>query len=366
MKIALVHPFAWPEVRRGGERYVDDLAWYLRGAGHVVDVIAGTRQGASHTKGGTGDDIRLRHLPGLRRGGVAITDVETFGARALPRLLRRRYDIVHAFVPAAALAARLAGQRTVFTLLGHPTADLLAAKPAQARLLAAVLRHSSAVTALSGPVAGDVARLLGRRPVVIPPGVRMEGFAPTARAAVPTILFASAMRPEKGLDVLLRAFAAVAAETPTARLVLCGPGDPGWAFDAVGASFEPYRDRVDVVGAGAPGELPARFAAAHVTALPSRNEAFGLVLAESLASGTPVVGCRGGGADDIVTDGVGAIVAHGDPDALAAGLQEALGLAADAATASRCVARARAWDWRETIGPHHETLYRDVAEFHRV
>src|SRR5439155_26035519 len=42
LRIAVVHPFSWPEVRRGGERYLDDLVWYLTEAGHAVDVITGT------------------------------------------------------------------------------------------------------------------------------------------------------------------------------------------------------------------------------------------------------------------------------------------------------------------------------------
>ena len=42
MYVALVHPYSWPEVKRGGERYLADIAWYLGEAGHTVDVITGT------------------------------------------------------------------------------------------------------------------------------------------------------------------------------------------------------------------------------------------------------------------------------------------------------------------------------------
>ena len=366
MRVALLSPYVWPEVRRGGERYLDDLAWYLRGAGHDVDVITGTARQPGVTRTEHGDDVRLKQLRGLWRGRVQVTAVETFGARVLPTLLRRRYDIVHSLVPTATLAARAARQRNVFTLLGYPTPELLASHPVKARALRAVLRSTGAVTALSESVANDVARTLGRRPVVIPPGVRTGAYSPATRATPPTILFASAMRPEKGVDVLLRAFGALASQRAGVRLVLCGPGDPAWAFDAAPDALGSFRDRIDGVGAGAPEELPARYAAASVTVLPSRNEAFGLVLAESLASGTPVVGCIGGGADDIVTSEVGRIVAHGDSDALTRALGEVLDLAADPATATRCVARAANWDWHQTVGPLHEALYRDVIASGRV
>ena len=42
LRVALVHPYSWPEVRRGGERYLADLAWYLDRAGHEVAVVTGT------------------------------------------------------------------------------------------------------------------------------------------------------------------------------------------------------------------------------------------------------------------------------------------------------------------------------------
>jgi glycosyltransferase involved in cell wall biosynthesis len=362
LRIALVHPFAWPDVRRGGERYFHELTAYLRGQGHLVDTIAGTEAAPHATIVTGGVDRRVHQLPKVVRGNVRLREAETFGVRAYPSLLRHRYDVVHALVPSAAIAAKLAGHRTVFTLLGHPTPELLARRPAQRRLLRATFRLADAVTALSSHVADDIERTLGRAPVIVPPGVDLGAFSPQPRAEPPTILFASALRPEKGVDVLLRAFATVAAIRPDVRLLLCGPGDSRWAFDAAGASVDPVRERIDDIGPGLPDELPARYARAHVTVLPSRNEAFGLVLAESLASGTPIVGCYGGGADDIVTPEVGRLTAHGDADGLAVALLEALELAADEATARRCVARAETWSWDTAVGPAHERVYRTVAK----
>lgn len=359
MKIAIVHPFAWPEVRRGGERYLDDLAWYLRGAGHDVDVIAGTeRTPGVHPVDG-GRNVQLRQLRDVRihRAHVNVKPPESFGVRALPVLLRNRYDVVHALMPTSALAALSARQRTVMTLLGYPSHQLFSNHPVKRHLFLAALRASHAVSALSEQVADHVESTFGKRPVVVPPGVRTADYAPEPRSSSPTILFASAMRPEKGVDVLLRAFAKVAARRSDVRLVLSGAGDAAWAFDLAGSSFEPYRSRVDVVGVGDPADLPHRYATAHVTVLPSRQEAFGLVLAESLASGTPIVGCRDGGAESIVTSEVGRIVDHGDVDALAQALEDALGLASDPATAARCLTRAGLWDWTRVIGPQHEALY---------
>ena len=56
----------------------------------------------------------------------------------------------------------------------------------------------------------------------------------------------------------------------------------------------------------------------------SRRESFGVVLAEALACGTPVVATDCGGPADIVTDEVGALVPLEDPEALAAGIERVL------------------------------------------
>lgn len=362
MKIAIVHPFAWPEVRRGGERYLDDLAWYLRGAGHEVDVIAGTenRPGVQSVTGGR--DVRLNQLPDLtmHKAHVKVRAPESFGVRAFPTIARRRYDVVHALMPTSALAALAVRQKTVMTLLGYPSNELFTNHPAKKRLFLATMKTAHAVTALSDQVADEVRDTWGKRPIVVPPGVRTGDYAPAPRSETPTILFASAMRPEKGVDVLLKAFAIVAARRADVRLVLSGPGDTAWAYESAGPSVDPYRDRIDEVGVGDPADLPARYASAHVTVLPSRQEAFGLVLAESLASGTPIVGCRNGGADTIVSPEIGRIVDHGDAEGLARAIEETLDLSTTHDIAAECVARAKLWDWTDVVGPQHVALYESV------
>ena len=61
-----------------------------------------------------------------------------------------------------------------------------------------------------------------------------------------------------------------------------------------------------------------------ITGTPSRRESLGMVLAEALACGTPVVATRAGGPEDIVTPDVGVLVPTEDPEALAAGIADVL------------------------------------------
>lgn len=365
LKIALVHPFSFPEVKRGGERYLADLAWYLERAGDRVEVITGTSGRTSTSVSGSITHRRLRHFQrGVFHPGE-VTEAETFGVRLYPELLCRRYDVVHAMMPTAAIASRLAGQRTVFTCIGHPTPELAALHPKQARLLRSAVRLSHVSAAYSEASAATTEALCGRPVIVLPPGVILDRFPVEAapRTGPPRILFAAyASNPEKGLGVLAKAFRSLLDRVPDARLVLAGAGESAWAFDQLDGDRDRVLGRVDRLGAVAEDDVNSLYRAATVTALPSTNEAFGIVLIESLASGTPVVCSAAGGMPEIVGDhDVGRTVPYGDAEALARALEETIALARDPLTPARCRERARLWGWEERVGPIHENLYRDVT-----
>lgn len=365
LRIALVHPYSWPEVRRGGERYLADLTWYLRCAGHRVDVITATDGAASVERAGDSIVRRVRNpaRPRLERRGFKRED--GFAVAALLPLLRSRYNVVHALTPAAALAAIAAGQRTIYTVLGHLAPELVAEHPvAQQRLFRAAVRRAHVVAALSRAAADAVEASFGRRAAVLSPGVRFDSFPLEAnpRGDRAGILFpAFTSNPHKGLETLLRAFGDVRSHFPDARLVLTGPGDPSWAFARLGGGAV-APEGVEVRGVGALQDVPRFYREAAVTVLPSLYEAFGLVLVESLASGTPVVCSRtaGGMAEIVDRPDVGRAVPYADVAALAGALREVIVLARDPLTPRRCRKHARRWSW-ERVGPEHEALYRAVA-----
>jgi glycosyltransferase involved in cell wall biosynthesis len=122
----------------------------------------------------------------------------------------------------------------------------------------------------------------------------------------------------------------------------------------------------DVLGVGQLTDMPSRYRAATVTVLPSINEAFGLVLAESLACGTPAVGSAAGGIPEVLDDPlVGRTAPYGDVEALCDAIDEAIDLAAGDHGPSRCAAHARRWGWQEAVGPAHEQLYDEVLHHGR-
>jgi D-inositol-3-phosphate glycosyltransferase len=155
---------------------------------------------------------------------------------------------------------------------------------------------------------------------VVHPGVDLAVFRPrdthAARAQVGlpldahVVLFAGRLQPLKAPDVLLRAVALLLDETPglRARLVVPvvgGPSGTGLEHPESLAELAAELGIDDVVRFVPPApapELAVWYAAASVVAVPSYNESFGLVAAEALATGTPVVAAAVGGLSTVVVD----------------------------------------------------------------
>ena len=118
---------------------------------------------------------------------------------------------------------------------------------------------------------------------------RLRRCSPRFAAAV-FLLFLSRIHEKKGCDLLLRAFAKIAAEYPELYLVVAGP-DPMQLESRL-------RTQADRAGIGHrvywPGMLQGAakygaFRCAEAFVLPSHQENFGIVVAEALACGTPVL-----------------------------------------------------------------------------
>ncbi len=143
----------------------------------------------------------------------------------------------------------------------------------------------------------------------------------------PRLLFAGNFVPVKGIEYLIDAFPAVLGGYPDCELVLLG-ASPG------GRDHEKYRERI--VRSGAEASIVIRERVPHhefslwagasdVLVLPSIREGFGLVAAEALACGRPVVSTHSGGPEDIVLPGMGALVPPRDSEALARAIKDVLG-----------------------------------------
>lgn len=152
----------------------------------------------------------------------------------------------------------------------------------------------------------------------IPLGFEGQPLSPVRDDRPPTIVCVAALRREKGHDVLVRAFRAVKAQVPDARLVLVGGGqlepDITRAVQEMGLAGS-----VQVTGLVA--DIWPYLAAADVFALASLSEAYGIAVVEAMAAGLPVVASAVGGIPELVAPGVtGELFPPGDADAMAAHL----------------------------------------------
>ena len=155
----------------------------------------------------------------------------------------------------------------------------------------------------------------------------------------PTVAYAGRLVAKKGVDVLVRAMARVAAQLPEARLLIAGDGperhDLERLVDSLGLA-----QHVTLLGHRPRAEMETLLARAWVQAAPSRwEEPFGLVAAEAMMRGTAVVATRPGGLSEQVRDNdSGMLVPAGDVEALAGAL---LRILADRTLAEKMGARGR-------------------------
>jgi glycosyltransferase involved in cell wall biosynthesis len=104
------------------------------------------------------------------------------------------------------------------------------------------------------------------------------------------ILFLSRIHHKKGCDLLIKAFAALADQDPSLRLVMAGPDQAGWKTELAALAQDlGVAERIVWTGM-LTGDLKwGAFRSAEVFALTSHQENFGFVVPEALACGTPVL-----------------------------------------------------------------------------
>lgn len=319
-------------------------------------------------------ELRERGIRVITLGGKGAWDLRVL-ARLVRLLRRERPDFIHAFLSLANLAACAASTvirgpvlilsfRDVETWKRWPRVlvDRLTVRWAEAVTCSSQAIRRFAITAFGGDE---------RKYHTIHNGIdvgRFAAFPPVPREELGLRRDASVIgtvcrleEPKKGLSVLLRAMAELTGPSfnRNCQLLIVGEGPALPRLKALSAELGLA---AHVVFAGMRRDIARVLPVLDVFVLPSLYEGFGIAIVEAMAAGRPVVATDVGGIPEIVVPGeTGLLVSPGDPDALAAAIDDLLRQPEKArALAVRGQRRAREWFSIETVVQRHEALYDEL------
>ena len=382
-------------IARGGgiEKYTYELGRRLAARGHQVTVYSTRRYGPVDP---VVEGMRVVSVPSLPRGGEKLSASAWSAARTL---VDGREDVVHFHHVSAGWAAgvvRAGGTRCLLQV--HSVAERSPQWGASGSTVLRVLeglavRSCDALTAISPAVAGHLLRRYGRDAAIIPPGVDSPASAGTAAPSSsppapsaafaasslppaetsrsrPTaelarwglasgsyVLYAGRLSPEKGPDILIRAFRRLSTHQV---LVIAGESrDP--AYRARLAALAEGDPRIRFTGWLSGEALADLYAHARLFVLPSLLEGLSLALLEAMSCGLPCL------ASDIpenrhVLAGTGFTFPSGDAAALADRMNSLLAdpdACRAAGLRAQALVRARySWD---SVADAYESLYQRLA-----
>lgn len=188
-----------------------------------------------------------------------------------------------------------------------------------------------------------------RNPVaIVPNGIdisdRLLETVPLARPQQRTILSLGRLHPKKALDVLVRAWASLEPRYPSWRVRIVGPAEVGYDDELRRLAYALGISRLTVEGPLFGDAKSEAYRAADLFVLPTLNENFGLVVAEALAAGVPVICSTGAPWSGLVTERCGWWIDQG-PGPLAEALAAALSMSPEERT--QMGMRGRDWMLRD-------------------
>ncbi|NHN56967.1 glycosyltransferase family 4 protein [Calidifontibacter sp. DB0510] len=357
MRVGIVSPYSF-DVPGGVQLHVRDLAEWLLGHGHEVNVLAPADEDTPLPGYVTGAG---RAVPVPYNGSVArLLFGPLTGARVARWVEHGRFDLVHVHEPVSPSLSMLAMWAVegplvaTFHTSGTRSRALLASRPA----LQPGLEKISGRIAVSDEARRFVREHIGGDAVVIPNGVYADRFAAAAprpewqgNPEAPTLGFLGRIEePRKGLPVLLDAIPALLQRFPRLRVLVAGPGDPQVAL----AGRSPaVREACVFLGRVSDEDKARLLRSVDAYVAPNTGgESFGIILVEAMSACAPVVASDLHAFRAVLDDGwAGALFVNEDSRDLAAVLTDLLLAPADRADlARRGAERARRFDWDKVAG----------------
>lgn len=189
-----------------------------------------------------------------------------------------------------------------------------------------VLRKATALHATSEQEAAHFRAKNLRQPIILSPnGIDIPELLRPRRSSQRCLLYLGRLHEKKGLDMLVAAWSAIEPAYPDWDLRIVGKGDS--AFESALLRNIAYRGlrRVSVEPPAYGAAKQMAYAAADLFVLPTRGENFGVVVAEALAAGTPVLTTTAAPWQGLLTHRAGWWCPP-EPEALTATLKQALAL----------------------------------------
>jgi len=313
----------------GAERQALQLAQRLLKRGLTVQVLTRRYPGLEATEEMKG--VKVWRLPVSGSGRNPLSSV-MFTAGVVLWLIRhaKEYDVVHVHAslsPAvSALLAKFATRKPVLVKVAcsgpHGDVASMRRRPFLS-LRRRLLRHTDRFLVLNSESIEELQELGLERSQMAPivNGVDTTYFAPPEeKEALPFVkaVFVGRLTTQKGVDVLLRAWAQLAEPR---ELILVGDGAERPSLEALASELK--LDHVTFTGST--NDVRSYLQQADLFVLPSRSEGIPNALLEAMACGLPVVASAVGGIPDVVQDGEsGLLVPSEDVPALAAAIRRLL------------------------------------------
>ena len=292
LRIGMVCPYGW-DVPGGVQMHVRELAEHFIAQGHYVSVIAPVSDEDAITDSWLVNAGRPVPIP--FNGSVARV---LFGPIAASRvrqwIVQGDFDLLHMHEPGIPSISLLACWAAEGAMVGtfHASTPKMRAIASVGPLIEPMIEKLSARIAVSEMAQATLNNLYGTEAVVIPNGIDTTRFREAkGPGSVPGGLRIGFLgrfeENRKGLPLLLEALPKIIKAHPGVELVVAGPGDPARVL----AKVDPQVTRhVKFLGRLSEEEKVTFLASLNLYIAPNTGgESFGIILAEAMASGAPVL-----------------------------------------------------------------------------
>ena len=289
LNIGIVCPYGW-DAPGGVQAHISDMRTYLVNQGHKVSVLAPCGDGVNLPTWvvNAGKPISIPYNGAVARvlfGPVAFAKVKQW-------ISENNFDLLHLHEPAIPSVSLLACWAAEGPMIGtfHVAAKKQKASFAIVPILEPVIEKLAARIAVSEAARETLRAHLDTDAVVIPNGIYAKKMVGTIRPewSGKTLGFMGRFNePRKGLKVLIDALPIISRFIPDVRVLVAGPGEPQEFLSQIDSQL---RSRITFLGKLSDQEKADFMSSVGAYVGPNTGgESFGIILAEALAGGAPVI-----------------------------------------------------------------------------